>query len=104
MSSQSRGPKAWVRVIGPLLLLAACAQIPQLDGTVPARLESADYPALAPIETLLVPLPDPQERSEDVRQGLEGRRDALRDRARRLNGVAVVDEETEARMRVGVES
>lgn len=104
MLSQSRGPKAWLRVIGPALLLAGCAQIPQLDDTVPANLESADYPALAPIETLLVPLPDPQDRSEDVQQDLESRRDALQDRARRLNGTAVVDDETEARMRAGVES
>lgn len=104
MSSQSRGLNARVWILVPALLLAGCAQIPQLDDTVSASLESADYPALAPIDTLLIPLPDPQERSEDVRQDLEGRRDALQDRARKLNGVAVVDEETESRMRAGVES
>lgn len=103
MSSQSKGPKVWVRVIGPALLVAGCAQIPQLDDTLSASLESADYPALAPIETLLIPLPEPRERSEEVRQDLESRRDALQARARRLNNTTVVDEETEARMRAGVE-
>lgn len=104
MSSRSRGFDAWVRGLVPALLLTGCAQIPPLDDTVTASLANADYPALAPIETLLVPLPTPQERSEDVRQDIEGRREALQERARRLNGLAVIDAETEDRMRAGVES
>ncbi len=104
MSSHSTGPNAWIRVIAPALLLAGCAQIPQLDGTVPPELENADYPALVPIETLLIPLPDPQEHSADMRQQLENRRDALQERARRLKGAGLVDEETEQRMRDGIES
>ncbi|MEY8828988.1 hypothetical protein AB9K34_11330 [Sedimentitalea sp. XS_ASV28] len=87
----------------PALLLVGCAQVPQLDETISDDLENADYPALAPIETLLVPLPDPQERSKDVQQDLQGRLANLQDRARRLNDRPVVDEETRTRMQAGVQ-
>lgn len=84
-----------------LPLVAGCADVPDLADTVPANLENADYPALVPIETLLVPLPAPREQSDDIRASLESRRDALRARADRLN-TSVVDDETRKRMQAGV--
>ncbi len=103
MPSQSRKTDTPLRMLVPALLLAGCAQIPKLDETVSDDLENADYPALAPIETLLVPLPDPQERSKDVQQELQGRLANLQDRARRLNDRPVVDDETRTRMQAGVQ-
>ncbi len=81
--------------------LAGCEQAPELDGTIPASLEDADFPALVPIESLLVPLPGSREESETQLQQLQNRRDRLRERARQLGG-PVVDDRTRARMRTGV--
>ncbi|WP_424986477.1 hypothetical protein [Microbulbifer sp. S227A] len=103
MSPQPRKTVAWIGMLLAALVPAACAQIPQLDDTVPGHLEQAGYPALAPIETLLVPQPDPQERHQDVQQDLQGRVANLQDRARRLNNAPVVDRETQTRMRAGVQ-
>ncbi|MDK3075456.1 hypothetical protein QO034_20485 [Sedimentitalea sp. JM2-8] len=84
-----------------LPFVAGCANVPDLASTVPASLEDADYPALVPIETLLVPLPAPRDQSDDIRASLESRRDSLRVRADRLN-TTVVDDETRKRMQAGV--
>lgn len=104
MSSLSRWVNSGLQSLALGALLAGCAEFPQLEGTVPASLENADYPALAPIDSLLTPLPDPEQHSEDVRQDLESRRAALQDRARRLNEATLIDDETEARMRAGIDS
>jgi hypothetical protein len=84
-----------------LPFLAGCAYVPDLAGTVPANLEAADYPALLPIESLLVSESTPQDPSEDIRATLQSRRDSLKTRADRLN-VPVVDDETQSRMKAGV--
>jgi len=83
------------------LSVVGCTNIPELDATVPDHLEDADYPSLAPIETLLVPMRDPLEQTGDLQSELQARRDSLQRRAKRLNA-PVVDEPTQARMKAGI--
>lgn len=83
------------------VLVAGCTNIPELDATVPDHLEDADYPPLVPIETLLVPVPDPQQQADDLQTQLQDRRDSLQRRAERLNA-PVVDEEAQARLKAGI--
>lgn len=85
------------------LAIGGCAEVPQLDDIITPELERADFPALVPLETLLVPLPGPADRADTLRSDLLARRDRLQDRARRLNETPVVDDETAARMKAGVQ-
>ncbi len=87
--------------VSAFLCLSGCTNIPELDETVPKQLEKADYPQLVPIETLLIPLPAPEEQEEELRTDLTNRRDSLQSRASQLN-TTVVDAETQARMKAGV--
>ena len=81
------------------LLLAACAEFPELDRAVPASATQGPYPDLVPIATILdgpAPVATPA-----VVAGLQGRVAALRARAARLRG-PVFDPATRARLRRGV--
>lgn len=83
------------------LALGACTQFPQLDETVEASAEAADYPKLIPLDPILADVdPDPEE-DERTRAALRARAAALRARAAQLQG-GVVDADTQARMRRGV--
>ena len=84
----------------PVLGLCACASFPELDGTVPAHLEEAQYPKLVPVEPLLAAAEEVQITPE-TESTLMARANALRARAARLRG-SVVDRGTRARMRAGV--
>lgn len=90
-----------IRIGVVLALLGACTAVPELDATLPAGLKNAEYPALVPLETLLLPESDQMEDAETQRSDLEARRDSLKARAARLN-TPVVDDETRTRMNAGV--
>ncbi|MFL4470632.1 hypothetical protein ACERZ8_12350 [Tateyamaria armeniaca] len=80
------------------LTLAACAQFPELDGTVAPDLENADFPDLVPLEPLLARtapvVADPVETSE----ALDARVAALRARAAALQRREIVDQDAENRL------
>lgn len=82
--------------------LSGCADFPELEGTVPAALEQADYPKLVPIEPLLAGA-DEVQITPDTRSGLAARAAALRARAAHLRRT-VVDGGTRARMRAGIDA
>ena len=67
-----------------MLALPGCAQFPELDATITPAAESAPYPDLVPIATIL---PDPEAdtrlEAEDADR-LAARADGLRRRADRL--------------------
>jgi len=80
------------------LALAACSQFPELDGTIPADLENADYPDLVPLEPLLARaapvIADPVETTE----ALDARAAALRARANALQRRAILDNGARTRL------
>ncbi|MHA6326035.1 hypothetical protein [Roseivivax sp. CAU 1753] len=82
-----------------LLLLASCAQFPELDATATPGVAEADYPDLLPLDALLrgpVPRATP-----DLRASVVSRAASLEARAARLRG-PVIDAATRARMARGV--
>ena len=72
--------------------MAACAPLPALEGTVPAHLETQDFPTLLPYEqTRLTPL-DPQA-AETAAARLEGRARGLQSEAREVRSARAADAE-----------
>jgi hypothetical protein len=83
------------------LVIAACAQFPDLDTRTTRAAMNAPYPSLVPTEALLAGLPPP-ERGEVIARGLSGRAAALRARAAALRARAVIDGATRARLQAAV--
>lgn len=90
-----------IAISGGFILLGGCVQVPELDEAIPASIENAGYPALVPIETLLVPGTAAEESALSKRDDLIARRDSLQQRARQLDET-IVDSETQERMKAGV--
>lgn len=84
------------------LLLAACTDVPELDGAAPADLSNAPYPRLIPLDSEFRSEPPPREEGEELASAMEARRAALLRKARELQS-PIVDKETEERMRRGIE-
>ena len=84
------------------LVLAACSQFPELEGTISPDLAGTDYPALVPIEQLLADSAPVVSDPAATSQSLEERVAALRNRARLLQRRAVVDSATRARLLAGI--
>ncbi|MDQ2089464.1 hypothetical protein [Marimonas arenosa] len=82
------------------VLLTGCATFPELEGTVPAHMERADFPRLVPVEPLMAGATDTQV-SPETEAAILARVAQLRARAARLKGT-VVDQGARARMRAGV--
>lgn len=82
-------------------LLPGCADIPELDATIPDHLEAADYPALIQLDSSLTTPATPADDAEELQEQLAARRDALQNRARRLN-TPIIDTDTQDRMQTGV--
>lgn len=82
-------------------LTCGCTQFPELDSTVPDHLENADYPALIQLDASLTTPPTPADDAEKLEKELAARRDALQNRARRLNA-PIIDTSTQDRMETGV--
>lgn len=81
-------------------VLAACTDMPELNGTVPPALESADFPRLIALEPVLAGAQDVQI-TQETGAAITARVARLRARAARLRH-SVVDQGTRARMRDGV--
>jgi len=84
-----------------LALVAGCAQVPELDATVPDHLDTAAYPALIPLDGSLTTETLPTDAASRIEANLAARRDRLQAQAKRLNS-PIVDPETEARMKTGI--
>lgn len=84
-----------------VLVLGGCAQVPELDATVPDHLDDAAYPALVPLDGSLTTAVHPADAAKKIEDTLSGRRDRLQARAARLN-TPIVDPATRARMKTGV--
>lgn len=81
--------------------LAACSPFPELDETIDAATEAADFPELVPLEPILAEAAAGSNRDPQTKSNLDARAAALRSRAARLR-TSVVDEESKARMQRGV--
>lgn len=68
-----------------LALAPGCAQVPELDATVPEHLKDAAYPALIPLDGSLATEILPADAASEIEDHLAGRRDRLQARAKRLN-------------------
>ena len=79
----------------PLLFatLAACTQFPELEYTQTDAIEAADYPALVPIEPILVTVEVPKTDPVRTEAALNARLAALRARANRLRGAGLTGQE-----------
>lgn len=87
--------------VAAIVLLAGCADVPELDAQIPDAYLTAPYPDLVPLDLALVALPPPQQAAERLETSLQGRREALRARARALQ-TPVIDQATRDRMAAGV--
>lgn len=91
-----------MRLILPaLILIAACAQFPELDSRASSVPANAPYPELVPTEMLLAGLPE-ADHGQTVTRGLAGRAAALRARAARLRARPVIDRETRAALQASI--
>ncbi|WP_299146035.1 hypothetical protein [uncultured Tateyamaria sp.] len=84
------------------LVLAACAQFPELDSTVSPDVANADFPALVPLEPLLAASDPIVSDPDQTTQTLNRRVAALRARANALQRRPIVDAATRARLRQGI--
>lgn len=64
-----------------ILALSACTQFPELDETIPASIEDAEYPTLVPLDPLLASSIPAGVDQEATTQQLEARAASLRIRA-----------------------
>ena len=84
------------------MLRAACTDVPELDGAAPADLSNAPYPRLIPLDTEFRSEPPPGNEGEQLASAMAARRADLLRKARELQA-PIVDEETEERMRQGID-
>ena len=85
-------------LLGLGLALAACTTFPEIDAVETPGVDSAPYPDLVPIGTLLET--GPPRATPEIRAGVESRAAALRSRAAALQG-PIVDPQTRSRMEAG---
>lgn len=88
-------------VVAVLLVLAGCADQPDLESTISDSVRAAPYPDLVPLEPLLATSGPRRDKIDNPETDLAARRDRLQQRAQRLSGT-VVDTDTRTRMRTGV--
>ncbi|WP_170603882.1 hypothetical protein [Ruegeria arenilitoris] len=67
-----------------LLVCAACADIPELEGSEGPELRKTSYPRLIPISESLGPPADPVSEAEEVEEELTERSEALAAKAKAL--------------------
>ena len=82
-----------------LALLAGCGEVPDLQAADSDYVKQADYPTLVPIEDLGIKTEADETTNEAT--GLASRAQALRNRARRLQG-EVIDDADKKRLEQGV--
>ena len=74
-------------------LISACTQFPELDETVTPELEAADYPALIPLDPILIRTHSAPRTNTQTEAVLEARVANLRARAARLRGSVLTGRE-----------
>ncbi len=84
--------------------LAGCADLPDLDETVPPALEDANYPALAPVDQVLGRSATEAANDEETADQLEARSAGLQARADTLQRRSAIDSETRRRLEDGVDA
>lgn len=72
-----------------LLACAACANIPELEGSEGPELRKAPYPRLIPISDTLGPPANPVNEAEEVEEELTERSEALAEKAQALQDVEI---------------
>lgn len=79
-------PRPFKAAVCVLLALAVtgCTRVPEIEDRLTADLHAANYPELLPLEQNLVPLPPPQEQSDQLEQNLDARSERLKARAQAL--------------------
>ena len=93
-----------IKLLGPCVLalsLAACAQFPALDGTVPPSAQAASYPTLVPLEPLLAGIEATSTDPVATSSSVNARVARLKNRAAQLRQT-VIDGETRTRMSGGI--
>lgn len=85
----------------PALALTACTQFPELEYTQTRALETAQYPALVPIEPILANAPGPAPDPTEDMAALNIRLTALRARAAQMRG-AVLNRAEKQRLEQGL--
>ncbi len=85
-------------LIAAPLMLAACAQFPELDAAVSERAKAADYPALINVAPILARTQDDGPGPVVMQSNIEARVSALRNRAARLKGTSVIDSPARTRL------
>ncbi|MGB5557384.1 MAG: hypothetical protein WBN04_05160 [Paracoccaceae bacterium] len=82
------------------LMLAACAQFPQLEGAISDQARQSAYPGLEPVDELLARAQDPTSRDTAAEiADMQNRARLLRARAQALRQTAVIDADAQARMK-----
>lgn len=103
-TTESTLPAMRLPIIIALASLVACAEFPQLDGTIDAAARAASYPTLQPLAPLLANAASMQttgQFSDAANASFDARVAQLQNRAARLRG-PVIDAATRAKMRRGV--
>jgi len=78
----------WVLMPLVAALLAACADVPELEGTIPPHLEEAKFPRLVPVEPLLAEAENTQITPE-TEEDIAARVARLKARAARLRNTTI---------------
>lgn len=78
-----------LRYLVLLSFCAACADIPELDGSESASVRSARFPRLIPLQETLGPPADPVSEAAEVEEELTARSEALSNKARALQNAQV---------------
>lgn len=76
-------------LIAALIACAACADIPELEGSEGPALRKAAYPKLVPISDTLGPPGDPISEADEVEEELTARSEALAEKAKALQEVEI---------------
>ena len=88
-------------VILPFLVVTNCAEVPDLEASVPDWVADAPYPDLISVDNAVTSLPPPEAVNAEITEDIATRAARLRDKARQLQ-TPVVDEAARGRMAEGV--
>ena len=77
-----------------VLLIAGCAQFPEVDATLSEQAREADFPTLAPMDQVLADAGSTEIDDESI-EAIEKRADSLRARASALQGQVLGDTATQ---------
>lgn len=97
----SAPPRILLLICVPLLAIAACTRVPELDAQIPPGSRNADYPQLQPLDPALFAGQTPEDEAAELEDTLTARIAGLNSRASAIRP-PVLDAQTQDRMREGV--